>query len=118
VPAPATPTGVATPDLTAPGVSAFAIKPSKLHRKGKRTKGRVSYTVSEAGPAAFTLMRCGKHGCTRRVRNFSRTSASGANSFSLSAKGLKPAKYRLVLVAADAAGNKAAAKRVTFRVVR
>lgn len=118
VPAPPATTTVSPPDTTAPSVGSFSITPRKLHRKGKKTKGRVRSTVSESGRAAFTVRRCGRHACTKRVRSFSRTSGNGANSFSLNAKGLKPGKYQLVLVAADAAGNKAAAKRIAFTVLR
>jgi hypothetical protein len=104
---------------------------------------RVSYTVSEAGTASFRVerllpgkkvkKRCvkptGKNrkakSCKRAKRlpgGFSRTSTAGTNSFTftgaLKGKGLKPGKYNLVLVAKDAAGNAARAKRIRFRVVR
>jgi hypothetical protein len=62
--------------------------------------------------------------CTRYVAlkgSFSHSGKAGQNAFKftgrLANKKLKPAKYRLVAVAADAAGNKSAPKRRAFKIV-
>jgi hypothetical protein len=103
----------------------------------------VKYSLSEPGTVTFTVERattgrkvgrsCKKptHSnrkrkrCTRYLAvkgSFAHAGNAGANSFKFSGrianKKLKPAKYRLVAKAADAAGNKSSAKRAAFKVVR
>jgi hypothetical protein len=103
---------------------------------------KVRYRVSEAGTAKFTVERAAKgrkkgrkcvaptrknrkaKRCTRYVKSkgsFSRTSTPGLNSFRftgrLRGKKLRPGRYRLVMVATDAAKNKSKPKRVKFRIV-
>jgi hypothetical protein len=105
--------------------------------------GRVRYALSEPATTTFTVekktvgrrsgRRCVK--ATRRNRkarhctlyarqrgSFARKGTAGANAFKFSGRlrnrKLAVASYRLVAVAADAAGNKSVAKRRPFRVVR
>jgi hypothetical protein len=62
--------------------------------------------------------------CTRYVRagRFAKQSVAGANrrrfSGRIGRKSLKPGRYRARLVATDAAGNRSAARRLTFRIVK
>jgi hypothetical protein len=104
---------------------------------------RVRYRLSEASSARFTVQRARKgrrkgrrcvaptrknrkaKRCTRYVRlkgGFTRVSQAGLNSFRLTGRlrgrKLAPGRYRLVLVATDAAKNKSKPKRAKFRIVR
>ncbi len=103
----------------------------------------MSYELSEAASANFTVERAAKgrkkgkkcvapnshnrhkKSCTRYKRvkgSFSRSGKAGTNSFHftgrLRGKKLSPGRYRLVMVATDAAGNKSKPKRAKFRIVR
>jgi hypothetical protein len=104
---------------------------------------QVSYRLSEPATARFTVerraagrrvgRRCvapkrrnrAKRRCTRFVKvkgAFTHPGKSGANSFKFSGRlrgrKLKAGRYRLVIVATDAAGNKSVASRAPFRIVR
>jgi hypothetical protein len=108
-----------------------------------RVGSRLRYRLSEAATARFTIERAAKgrrkgrrcvaptkksrkaRRCTRYVRlkgGFSRKSTAGLNGFRFTARlrgrKLRPGRYRLALVATDAAGNRSKAKRAAFRVVR
>jgi CSLREA domain-containing protein len=101
---------------------------ARKHRKGTRFR----YSLSEAARVVFTVekrkvRRCGKRKrkrCVRYVRTgrFAHASARGANvkrfSGRIGRRSLKPGRYRVALVASDAAGNKSKPKRLNFRVVR
>ena len=103
----------------------------------------VKYALSEPAAVRFTVERattgrkvgktCTKptrrnrkrKRCTRYVAlkgSFRHTGKAGTNSFKftgrLNNKKLAARKYRLVAVATDAAGNKSAAKRRSFKIVR
>jgi hypothetical protein len=103
----------------------------------------VRYRLSEAATARFTVQRANRgrrkgkkcvapnrgnrhrRRCTRYRRlkgSFSRAGSAGLNSFRftgrLRRRKLRPGRYRLVMVATDAAGNKSKPKRAKFRVVR
>ena len=62
--------------------------------------------------------------CTRwvRVARFAQQGVAGANrkpfGGRIGRRTLKPGRHRAVLVATDAAGNRSASKRLTFRIVR
>jgi hypothetical protein len=104
---------------------------------------RVSYRLSEAATATFRVERArpgrrvgrkcvrptrrnkARRRCTRYVAlrgSFSRAAGAGPNRFRftgrLRGKKLRPGRYRLVLVAKDAVGNRSNAKRASFRIVR
>ena len=103
----------------------------------------VSYRLSEAATVRFTVerqsagrrvrRRCVKPNrgnrrrppCTRYVRvrgSFVHPGRAGPNSFRFTGRvggrKLAPARYRLVAIGRDAAGNASAAKRASFRIVR
>jgi hypothetical protein len=124
-------------DRTAPAEVAVTAR-AKKPRKG--TKFR--YSLSEAARAVFTVERpaagrkvgrtCRKptrknrkrHRCTRyrRVARFANASTAGPTVKRFSGRigraSLKRGKYRVTLVATDAAGNRSKPKRLKFRVVR
>jgi Divergent InlB B-repeat domain len=134
------------PRVTSLGLSRHtfraASKGSSIARKTTAVGTRVRYRVSKPGKARFTIQRPVKgrrkghkcvaktkknrkaQRCTRYVKlkgSFSRISKAGSNSFRftgrLRRKKLRPGRYRLVLVATDAAKNKSKPKRAKFRIV-
>jgi len=120
-----------------------ARKGGSIARKKPPVGTRVRYRLSEAVTAKFTVERAetgrekghtcvapnrhNRHArrCTRYRRlkgSFSHNGKAGLNSFRftgrLRGKRLRPGRYRLVMVATDAAGNTSKPKRAKFRVVR
>jgi hypothetical protein len=102
-------------------------------RYGLSEPARTTFTVERATTGRRVGRRCVKttrrnksrRKCTRYVRvrgSFSHPGAAGTNTFKFSGRlrnrKLAVARYRLVAVATDAAGNKSAAKRRNFRIVR
>ena len=83
---------------------------------------RVRFGLSEAASVRFTLRR---RSGGRPIGSFARSAGAGANSVRFSGRlrvrgrtlSLAPGRYRLTLVATDAAGNRSAARGVPFRVV-
>ncbi len=121
------------------GASLAARKP----RKPRKTGTKVSYRLSEAASVRFTVerARAGRRvgrrclaptranrkrpKCTRftaAAGSFTHSGKPGANSFRFSGRiggrKLAPGAYRLVAVPTDAAGNRGAAIRRAFTVVR
>jgi hypothetical protein len=139
------------PDIVAPKVLKLgftnktfraAAKGGSVARKARPVGTKVSYKLSEAASAKFTVERAAKgrkkgkkcvapnshnrrrKSCRRYKRlkgSFTRASTAGANSFRftgrLRGKKLRPGSYRLVMVATDSAGNKSKPKRAQFRIV-
>ena len=93
---------------------------------------RVVFAIQRARPGRRVRGRCvrltqanrRRPKCTRFVatRRFAVTAAAGLNAKKFSGRigrrALRPGRYRATLTATDAAGNKSAAKRLNFRVVR
>ena len=132
-PAPVTP--AAPPkDVLAPRITGLALAPAAFRaaRSGAPIAaagvgGRVRYKLSEAATVAVTVER---RSCVRRRRCGFRAvrgaalaieSAAGDNTFRLTgrlARGrLSRGSYRLTLAATDAAGNRSAPARASFRIV-
>ena len=148
------PSPAAVADTVAPGITTYSLS-SKVIRPftsgasiaAKVTRGtRVTYTLTEAATATFTVQRllpgrtvkvkrrthcvrptrknAKRRKCTRvkRAGSFTRVSTPGANSFTftgrVNGKRLGPGRYRLRLVARDAAGNASKARLLRFRVVK
>lgn len=125
------------PDLAAPS---FAQGPRLSPSKFKAAKGSLlTYSLSEPATVAFTVERAAPgrkvkgrcvapsrrnskaKKCVRFVKvkgTFSHDGAAGANSLRFVSKKLKPGSYRLVAIATDAAGNRSAPKRASFKIVR
>jgi len=129
--------------FTMPRTLRAAARGGSVTRTATAIGARVRYTLSEPATTIFTVerktvgrrsgRRCVK--ATRRNRkarrctlyvlqrgSFTHQGAAGANSFKFSGRlrnrKLAVGSYRLVAVAADAAGNRSAAKRRAFRIVR
>jgi Tol biopolymer transport system component len=121
----------------------FAVAKKRTAKSARRAKrgsaflftlsedARTSIAIARALPGRRSGKRCVKprkglkRRCTRYkvVSTLTRTRTKrGANRIAFSgrigARKLKPGRYRATVGAVDAAGNRAKAKRVTFRVVR
>jgi hypothetical protein len=98
---------------TAPVVSKLTFRPKRLRRGHRAT---VRFTISE--PARVRLgfaKRKGKR--YRAAGSLTRTVKAGAVKLTFRRRALKPGRYRLTVVATDAAGRRSKAVRATFRVV-
>jgi uncharacterized repeat protein (TIGR01451 family) len=129
-------TGNDTPprDLTAPVFGTlrmtnrtFAVAPKRGARAARARRGTAfAYTLSEPARVELTIERkaTGRRSGRRWVRagSFVQDGAAGANkkrwAGNVGTKVLKPGAYRASVVATDAAGNKSAARRLSFRIVR
>ena len=114
------------PDRQAPLVAGF----TSVHRSFAIDRARTTvsagifrgtrfrYTLSEAARVVVTIRRASTG---KTVGKLIRTGKPGANSIRFSgrvgSKALKPGRYRAVITATDAAGNRSAPKSVRFRVV-
>jgi hypothetical protein len=111
------PGGSAPVDRQAPLVSGFRATPSVfVHRT------RFRYTLSEAAQVRLRIQRAlaGHHGRYRTVRTLARTGIKGLNRIKfarrIGKRSLRPGRYRAVIAATDAAGNRSTLRRTSFRV--
>jgi hypothetical protein len=112
------PPGGTTPvDRQSPLVSGFRATPSVfVHRT------RFRYTLSEAAQVTLRIQRAlaGRHGRYRTVRTLKRTGIKGLNRIKfarrIGKRSLRPGRYRAVIAATDAAGNRSTLRRTSFRV--
>jgi DNA-binding beta-propeller fold protein YncE len=129
--------------LTMPKALRAAPRGASALRPATAVGGRVHYSLSEPAKTTFTVERktTGRrsgHRCVKATRrnhkarhctlyvlqrgSFTRQGGAGANAFKFTGRlrnrKLAVGAYRLVAVAADAAGNKSAARRRAFRIVR
>jgi hypothetical protein len=114
-------------DLLAPIVSSFRTSRTRftVGRARTATSARVArgtrfnYVLSEP---AKVVVRITRVGAKRAAGKLTRRAQSGRNTIKFSgrmgSRPLKPGRYRAVITAMDAAGNRSAAKRVRFRVLR
>jgi uncharacterized protein (DUF2141 family) len=79
----------------------------------KRFARKLSFRLSEAATAKFTVTRAG---AKRASKSFSRKLKAGKASVQFSQSGLRAGRYTVSVVATDAAGNVAGAKKVKFTV--
>jgi hypothetical protein len=79
---------------------------------------KLRYSLSEAAKVTVTIKRVRG----RTAGKLMRGGVKGANAIKFSGRigkrALKPGRYQAVITAVDAAGNRSAAKRVNFRVVK
>lgn len=98
-------------DTVAPLISGFRAR-----------RSRVSYRLSESARVTVRVQRrlAGRRARFRTLGRVSKSSTQGANRLRLSrrvrAKARRPGRYRAVIVAVDAAGNRATRRAATFRV--
>ena len=129
--------------LLSPSTFAAALRGPSIAQSRVPVGTRLSYRLSEVAPVTFTVQRqaAGRRvggrcvrptranrrrpRCTRYVRvrgGFVHRGRAGANSFKftgrLAGRRLSPARYRLVGIAEDAAGNISAPARASFRIER
>jgi hypothetical protein len=127
---PAQPVGEPTPparDTLAPALTGlrlshkvFAVGRARTAIAARIARGtRVSYKLSEDAKVVVKIQRVGKK---RLVGTLTRTAKTGRNALAFSgrigAKALRPGRYRAVITAVDAAGNRSAAQTVRFRIAR
>ncbi len=112
------------PALASVALSAPAFRvDARAAAAGRVPRGtRVRFGLSEAASVRFTIRR---RSGGRRIGSFVRSAGAGPNSVRFSGRlrvrgrtlSLAPGRYRMTLVATDAAGNRSLARRVPFRVV-
>jgi hypothetical protein len=112
------------PALASVALSAPAFRvDARAAAAGRVPRGtRVRFRLSEPASVRFTIRR---RSGGRPIGSFVRSGGAGPNSVRFSGRlrvrgrtlSLAPGRYRLTLVATDAAGNRSAARRVSFRVV-
>jgi hypothetical protein len=120
----------AVPDTTDPRLTRLSASPRRfVVRRRSRTAARIRWRLSE--PARVTLRierartrRCVARRCKRftPVGSFARTRQAGKavvpfNGY-IQRRALRPGRYRLTAVPRDAAGNRGAANRRAFVVLR
>jgi hypothetical protein len=114
-------------DVTAPVLSnlrvshrVFAIGRARTAISARLTRGtRFVYSLSETAKVVVTIRRVGTK---RVVGRLIRSARNGVNPLRFSgrigSKALKPGRYRAVMMATDAAGNRSAPASVSFRVLK
>jgi hypothetical protein len=109
--------GTAPVDHQPPLVSGFRATPSVfVHRT------RFRYTLSEAAQVKLTIQRRlpRRHASYRTIGRIKRTGAKGPNRIRFAGRigkrSLRPGRYRAVIAATDAAGNRSTLRRTRFRV--
>jgi DNA-binding beta-propeller fold protein YncE len=125
------PTGAASAtarDRTAPRLRGVSLRPRRVRapRSGATIAAVASgatlrYALSERGVLTIAVERADRRGRYRVLQGqVRRTTAAGAHRLTFRARlrgrALRAGRYRLVLRAADAAGNRSAARRVAFTV--
>ena len=104
-----------TPDVTAPVIRSVSLS----HKSFTPAKGtKLTYRLSEAAHVKFTITR--KTG-GKKIGSFTQHDHAGKNSKRFSGrvgkKTLDPGRYRVTLVATDAAHNRSRSHRVSFTIL-
>ncbi|MDW5594492.1 Ig-like domain-containing protein [Conexibacter stalactiti] len=116
-------------DRTKPVLSRVSLSPARFKvgtaktaltasaAKALKRGTSVRYTLSESATVTLAIARSGQR---KTVGTITPRSKKGANRIAFSgrlgSKALKPGRYVLTLSAVDAAGNRGAAKQVSFRI--
>jgi hypothetical protein len=97
----------------------FAVGPARTAVSASVRGTRFGYTLSESAKVVVKIQRA-RGG--RTVGKLIRSAKVGANTLRFSGrigrKALRPGRYGAVITATDAAGNRSAPRRLSFRVVR
>jgi DNA-binding beta-propeller fold protein YncE len=127
-PAPTAAASATARDRTAPRLRGVSLRPRRVRapRSGATIAAVASgatlrYALSERGVLTIAIEHADRRGRYRAlVGQVRRTTAAGAHRLTFRARlrgrALRAGRYRLVLRAADAAGNRSAARRVAFTV--
>jgi plastocyanin len=106
-------------DTTDPDLDSLRVSPSTFCNKKSKscptTGARIRFTLSEAATVELTVLRR-KEGTVVKV--FSVKAKAGKNSVKYSGKGLPNGKYVLQVTAADAAGNRSAPAKTSFKIAK
>jgi len=99
----------------------FRVVTGRRASVARRVGVRVSYALSEAGTARFTIERL--RGRRTKLRgSFRHGAVRGRNKLRftghLSGRALAPGRYNLVVRVADLAGDRSRAKRTSFRILK
>ena len=109
-------------DATAPRLSAARIRPASFctrRSEACRSPGaRIAFTLSEAASVAGEVTAAGRGRRSAAARALRIQGRAGSNAFRFRGAGLKPGRYRLSLVATDAAGNRSEPASARFAVRR
>lgn len=116
---PAPPATGPAPDTQPPVISGFRAARSRL---AVARGTRFSYRLSENARVTLRLQRAGRHGRYRTLAGFKKTATAGVNTLRfrgrIHRRALRPGRYRAVITAIDAAGNRSTARVTPFRVIR
>jgi hypothetical protein len=126
------PGGAPTADTQAPLISGFRSSHSvfAITRAGTPLAARVArgtwlrYRLSENARVVLKIQRAlaGRHTRYRGVGTLRRSGVSGLNrtrfTGRIGRRALQPGRYRVVITATDAAGNRSARKTTSFRITR
>lgn len=107
---PSTPRTPTAKDSTPPRISKLRL----LRQPSARRVGRLSLTLSERARVVVTLKRIRKGAKARGIRQAFKSAPAGERVLRLAKRNLRPGRYRLTVVAIDAAGQPSKAARVAF----
>ena len=120
--------GTAPADTQAPVIGAFRATPSVFaiartpRTAGVRSGTRFRYTLSEPARVTLRIQRGRAGRGYRTLAKLTRNAASGTDRVRftgrLGKRALRPGRYRALLTATDAAGNRSARRTTRFRIVR
>jgi len=121
-------------DLVAPQISGLKVAPARFGVSRRRTAAvarvrrgtKIRYSLSEAATVQLRFQRAVTRPGSRRrwvkAGALRRTGVAGANRVAFSGRigrrALRPGRYRLIVTATDAAGNRSNAKPLPLRVLR
>jgi hypothetical protein len=127
-PAPSGAANASVRDRTAPRLRGVSLRPRRLRaaRRGATIAAlaggaTLRYALSERGALSIAIERAGTRGRYKALPGaLRRATTAGAHRLTFRARlrgrPLRAGRYRLVLRATDAAGNRSAARRLTFTV--
>jgi hypothetical protein len=102
-------------------VSAFRLSRRAFAARGKRRGTRIGFRLSEAATVRLTIVRRLGGRRTKVVGTLRRRAHAGANHIAFSGRlgrrALRAGRYRLVLRATDAAGNRSRSHTRSFTVL-
>jgi CSLREA domain-containing protein len=128
------PGGAAALDTLAPRFLSARLVPARfaVNKKGRSERAvksrrakkgtTITFKLSEGGRVVFAVQRALKKKRFGKAVRFAMKAKTGTTrkkfSGRIGKRALKPGRYRLTMVATDAAGNRSRPKRLTFTVVR
>jgi hypothetical protein len=112
----------AVPDHVAPRIRSLRIGASRLCARGPRScrkaRLRLRFSLSERARLGGKIRRVGAHRSQAPLRTLRFAGRRGRNDILLAGGALRPARYRITLIATDAVGNASKPARAHFAVMR